>query len=245
MSAQLVKVMRASINYWQRSSVPRSAEEASMEQQDNDVAPRTEHHLKEPRFEFIPFSMRRINARAILSEAAWTQISKIVRASYGWKCCECGNGLPLDCHEVWKYEWVLPPGEPNKVGTMRLTGLQSLCRLCHRGKHLNFELLEAGLPKVKAHLMRLYGLSESHLERLVHEALNKLDNNSLYRYLDLTYLNNERFDRFRELIGHHYSARLAFSMFTDEQLVRRLNLNRRPGSIGRSIRRRPLDQPAE
>jgi hypothetical protein len=143
----------------------------------------------EPRFELIPHQMGGINARTVLPEAVWRQLSKMVIRSNGGKCCECPNhqGAGMECHEVWAFEWEQRASRPNKVGVMRLTGLRPLCHLCHMAKHIKFAESQGELPEVMAHLIELYdGLTEKGLKQLIDMAAASSKLKYRYAELDLT-----------------------------------------------------------
>lgn len=173
--------------------------------------PGAKQRRREPRFELIPYQMAGMNARAVLARETWAQICAIVHEHYGGKCCECFDDSRLECHEVWAYELGRGP-ERAGVSVMRLAGLRSLCHLCHRGKHFKCAERQGELPQVKAHLMKLYGVSARHWDELALKALRQLELKLRYDYLDLTYLNGKRFDRFRGQVGHHLSDRTISSV---------------------------------
>lgn len=172
-------------------------------------SPRTVQRRTRPRFELIPHKMGGINARLILASEVWAALCAMVHETYGGRCCECLRLCPdnqgLECHEVWKYAWVRQRGSTTNVGVMRLAGLRSLCRLCHQGKHFKFAEKHGKLPQVKAHLMKLYELSEAEWDLCILEAVKNKALQYRYKKLDLTYLNSERFGWVQEQFGRHFS----------------------------------------
>lgn len=141
---------------------------------------------KEPKIELIPYTMHSKNARAVLSHEAWTQVRKIAHERNGRMCCECGDWRgTLECHEAWGYEW-RPRGEDP---VMKMTGLVSLCHLCHMGKHIGFAKRNGELEQVTAHLTKLHGISETHLDSIVRRAVSRVERLSMHTFqLDLTYM---------------------------------------------------------
>jgi hypothetical protein len=163
------------------------------------------------RIELIPYPMGGKNARAVLTGPAWREVRNIVHALHAGRCGECGKYLPKkksECHEVWKYDWVIR--QSKAVPVMKLVELRSLCRRCHQGKHYKFvESQQADqLPEVRRHLLELYGLTEEQLDRLVTEAVETVKRLRTWkeRELDLTHLNHERFVKIHELMGREFGA---------------------------------------
>jgi len=162
----------------------------------------------EPRFELIPRKMSGINARLVLPEALWSQLSTMVIDANGGNCCECPNEprTRMECHEVWKYEWVRRPGRTGAVGVMRLVGLQPLCHLCHMGKHIKYAESHGELPQVMAHLMKLHdGLTAERIGQLMREAVAKSELKYRYEELDLRYLNAPQFAPIRARFGRDFT----------------------------------------
>jgi 5-methylcytosine-specific restriction endonuclease McrA len=80
-------------------------------------------------FELVPKPAWRNNLRKILSQDDWRAISKFVRSEH--KCDICGRHLPayqLDAHEKWSYN--------DDTCTQKLEDILSLCKDCHRVKHI-------------------------------------------------------------------------------------------------------------
>jgi hypothetical protein len=158
--------------------------------------------------ELIPYPMGGKHARAVLSEEAWKVVRDIVHEEHGWQCNECPSTENLECHEEWKYDWVRR--ESKLVPVMQLIGLRSLCRLCHKGKHIKYveknqpELL----PTVRRHLMARWGLEDEQLNGHVAEAVARVRRlkTRIPRELDLTYLNHARFAQVHAMMGRTFSA---------------------------------------
>jgi hypothetical protein len=158
--------------------------------------------------ELIPYPMGGKHARAVLSEEAWKVVRNIVHEEHGWQCNECPSTENLECHEEWKYDWVARKSK--LVPVMQLIGLRSLCRLCHKGKHIKYveknqpELL----PAVRRHLMARWGLKDEQLNDHVAEAVARvrLLKTRIPRDLDLTYLNHARFAQVHAMMGRTFSA---------------------------------------
>jgi hypothetical protein len=154
--------------------------------------------LKELTIELIPYSMNYKNARAVLTVDAWCLLRYLCMKSDGAQCSECGSmdKEDLECHEVWKYLSLTRQGCENPVHIMKLVKMRMLCHLCHMGKHLGFARKSPDeYSKVRAHLLRVYGLSELELDEREHaafEQVKELDKCGV-RELDLTYLNDDRF----------------------------------------------------
>lgn len=174
------------------------AEPASIEPARTDV--------KDFTIELIPYSMNYKNARAVLTVDAWCLLRYLCLKSDGAQCSECGSTdkEDLECHEVWEYRSLVRQDRKNPVHTMKLTKMRMLCHLCHMGKHLGFARKNPDeYAKVRVHLLRVHGLSESALderERAAFEQVEELDDCGV-RELDLTYLNDDQFQFVRYRSG--------------------------------------------
>lgn len=165
-------------------------------------------------FELIPQVMHHKCVRAVLPNDVWRLLRKMTIDTDGGRCGECGTSQQLECHEVWQY---LPPRNADGAArrhVMKLIRLQTLCHLCHLGKHIGYALrTHEQYQQVKEHLMKLYRLPEpiySQLEQLAfHEVVGL--NNAGVRALDLTHLNLDRYVWIRHRFGRP---------FTDDELSR-------------------------
>ena len=85
--------------------------------------------------ELIPSTCHFSNVRTTVTAAEWDKIRFISYAAANNKCEICGSHGKLqgykhfvECHEIWNYDDI------NHVQT--LTGLISLCPICHQVKHI-------------------------------------------------------------------------------------------------------------
>ena len=83
----------------------------------------------------IPKTCQWSSVRTMVKPAEWDKLRKATYALANHKCEICGdNGKnqkykhPVECHEIWEYD------DENKI--QKLTGLISLCPLCHLTKHI-------------------------------------------------------------------------------------------------------------
>lgn len=110
--------------------------------------------------ELVPERQWGVNLRAMMSETQWGSVRSVVCSAANGRCAICG-GLPgrspLECHEVWAYDKDLEFTAGRR--TQKLTGLQALCRPCHRVKHLGFADKQGWLEASIDHLARVNGIS--------------------------------------------------------------------------------------
>ncbi len=139
------------------------------------------------------------NARAVLPPEAWAQVRRIVHGLHGYQCADCGGTRNLECHEVWEYCWIRQ--DAKNVPVMRLSGLRTLCHLCHMGKHVGCARRRGELAEVQVHLQRIYGITAGELDDVV-RASNELVRRQKFRYeLDLSYLNQDQFAVVHTMLG--------------------------------------------
>jgi hypothetical protein len=151
--------------------------------------------------------MRHKCVRAVLPVDVWRLLRKMTIDASQQRCAQCGTGDQLECHEVWNYPTITgPDGAVRQV--MQLVGLQTLCHLCHVGKHIGFAHTNAGLySQVKDHLQRLYGVSHEEFtvrEQHAIESVAEL-NRAGPRALDLTFLNDDRFMCVQHRFGRRFT----------------------------------------
>lgn len=82
--------------------------------------------------ELVPKGQWNDNLRKMLPKSRWDALRSACYKKAGMTCECCGDlrGKPPEAHEIWHYN------DHTRVQT--LTGLVSLCYMCHRVKHLGF-----------------------------------------------------------------------------------------------------------
>jgi hypothetical protein len=81
--------------------------------------------------ELVPETCWLSTVRSYLSEHYWRKLSRDVSERSGRRCEICGGRgrrHAVECHEVWAYR--------DDIHVQKLEGLQALCPMCHRVKHL-------------------------------------------------------------------------------------------------------------
>lgn len=129
------------------------------------------------------------NVRAVVGPDLWRLVRNLALKSDGKRCVDCGSAARPECHEEWEYC-------QGPVRTMKLTGLRTLCHLCHMAKHLGMARRKGEYEEVRMHVQKVYGLSEAEfvtLEQQARATVRQLDAGGAYE-LDLTYLNDARFE---------------------------------------------------
>jgi hypothetical protein len=104
--------------------------------------------------ELIPNTCHYSNIRTTVTPAEWDKIRFISYAAANNKCEICGSHGKLqgykhfvECHEIWNYDDI------NHVQT--LTGLISLCPICHQVKHIGRSIAIGKIAVCKQQLAKV------------------------------------------------------------------------------------------
>lgn len=109
--------------------------------------------------ELVPRTAWGSNLRSILTAAQWRTCQQFVYARSGRRCEICGgvgSKWPVECHEVWRYDW--------DTETQLLEGLIALCPTCHRCKHAGFAETMGLLGEVLMQLQQVNDWTLEHAE---------------------------------------------------------------------------------
>jgi hypothetical protein len=104
------------------------------------------------------------------------------RAGYHCEICGSrGDGYPLECHEIWHYD--------DGTRVQSLTGLVSLCRSCHRAKHMVLARRMGWDGAAELHIMRVNGWNRAVLSAYLDEAFAIFEQRSNLQWrLDISWL---------------------------------------------------------
>jgi hypothetical protein len=105
--------------------------------------------------ELVPRSCFFSNLRSNLKKKDWDTLRHACIHRAGHRCEICGSrggGYSLECHEIWEYD--------DAAGVQRLTGLVSLCKACHRVKHMVLARHMGWHLAAERHLMQVNGWNE-------------------------------------------------------------------------------------
>lgn len=122
----------------------------------------TPHRLT---IELVPGTTWEVNLRSLLTTKAWDAIRKGVYRAANYRCEVCGGKgpkHPVECHEKWHYDdakWV-----------QTLVGLEALCPMCHKARHIGLAIHLGLGPAVIAHLQRVNGIGVAEAKAMVREA---------------------------------------------------------------------------
>ncbi len=145
--------------------------------------------------ELVPFTMHGCNVRSRISADQWKKVCSVVhkKARNDHRCQICnrsgksqGFTWPVECHEVWDFN--------EATGTQKLTGMQSICPMCHKVKHLGLATRQGYGEAALVHLAKVNGIDAACAEKLVAHAKTVVKQRSSQEWkLDLTYLNKNEF----------------------------------------------------
>jgi hypothetical protein len=125
--------------------------------------------------ELVPQSSWYNNLRKFLSSKDWTVLSRFVRSD--GTCDICGRHLPmskLDAHEKWSYN--------DETGVQKLDDILSLCKDCHRVKHIGRAQAVGEEALAKAWFMEVNKCSESDYDEAMEEAFIKWQERSQHEW---------------------------------------------------------------
>ncbi len=134
--------------------------------------------------ELVPRSCFFSNLRSNLKKRDWDYLRAVTAEKAGYRCEICGstgNGYPLECHEIWQYD--------DETFVQSLIGLVSLCKACHRAKHMALARRMGWDGAAENHLMRVNGWSRAVLTSYLDEAFAVFEIRSGQEWqLDITWL---------------------------------------------------------
>jgi hypothetical protein len=145
--------------------------------------------------ELVPLPMQGYNVRSRISPNSWKSVCTEThrKANAGAKHYTCeichqtgksqGFPHPVECHEIWDYD------DQNHI--QKLTGLLTLCPLCHKAKHYGLSKKSGYEQRVRQHMLQVNNWTEHELNAHIAEAFCLVKQRSQeYWTLDLTYLND-------------------------------------------------------
>ena len=138
--------------------------------------------MTEPRLtiELVPSTAWWSNVRSNVSRKDWEKCKEYVRTRSGGKCEICGGvgtKHPIECHEVWLYEYDLLDFR----GYQTLVDLIALCPDCHRVKHIGRTSEVGGvhaLDRAIRHLCAVNQWTPEEAEAYIKEAFERWRENS-------------------------------------------------------------------
>lgn len=139
--------------------------------------------------DMIPWEMCGINVRSRTTDDEWKGLSNHAKKRKGFKCEICGEhgkqqGFEhaVEAHEIWLHD--------HKTRTQKLIGIQILCPLCHKFKHIAFADSRGYSRQVRAHIQKVNGWTADQVELAINRAKHEVKQLRGKWKLDLTYLNS-------------------------------------------------------
>lgn len=95
-----------------------------------------------------------------MPRSQWDKLRKQVHERNGSKCQTCGSPQKLHCHELWEFD--------DKSGVQKLTGLGTICNMCHHVAHFprSMQLADAGQLDIKAVIAHFLKVNNCDMETL-------------------------------------------------------------------------------
>lgn len=140
--------------------------------------------------ELVPKTSWYTNVRSNVSKSEWDTIRNICYDRAKHICEVCGDtgksqGYKhnVECHEIWNYDDV------NKIQT--LTGLISLCPICHKCKHPGLAQINGELNIVINQIMKVNNITKYDAAKLLDEAFTLWRERSKHNWtLDISIIND-------------------------------------------------------
>lgn len=133
--------------------------------------------------ELVPSSNWNKNVRSELA-TSWDDIRRYSYRQAEYRCEICGGvgpDHPVECHETWDFDM--------KTKTQRLTGLISLCPLCHMAKHIGLAFTKSKGELVIDHIQAVNGWTRDDADKYIGEAFHVYEVLSTHSWkLNLSYL---------------------------------------------------------
>lgn len=140
--------------------------------------------------EFIPLTIELVpssnwynNVRSQM-KVNWDDIRRTSYRRAGYKCEICGgvgDKHPVECHEIWEFDM------DSKV--QKLTGLTSLCPMCHKAKHIGLAFIKGEEKEVIKHIKKVNNWANADVNKYINEAFQIHDILSKKNWiLDLSYV---------------------------------------------------------
>lgn len=142
--------------------------------------------------ELIPFKMHYKNVRAVLSDADWRNLAKLIYKESHYKCDICGAKDKLECHEVWNFN--------DKKLTQTLVGLTTLCNDCHRVKHIGLARKMGHFQDTLDHMCKVNQISKRYAKKVIDMHEKEVARRNKDYTLDLRFLN-----KYRNVLPRQYS----------------------------------------
>lgn len=117
--------------------------------------------------EAVPSTSWGVSLRNKLPRTQWDKLRKQVHERNDSKCQICGATEKLHCHELWEYH--------DKSGVQKLTGLGTICNMCHHVHHFgrSTQLAAAGHLDIQAvitHFLKVNGCDQATFSAHLEEA---------------------------------------------------------------------------
>lgn len=144
--------------------------------------------------ELIPSTCHFSNVRSTVTPAEWDKIRFISYAAADNKCEICGDHGKLqgykhfvECHEIWDYD------DLNHAQT--LTGLISLCPICHQVKHIGRSIAIGKQDVCFQQLAKVNKWSQKEIEEHISSSFELHKERSKHQWsLDLSLLTTEPYN---------------------------------------------------
>lgn len=145
--------------------------------------------------EMLPSSSWEDNLRTAIPEKKWDALRRHCYAAAGNRCEVCGAKGMVECHEAWEFDDVM--------GIQYLTGLLSLCQLCHKSKHLGYARRLGIYPQVIKQMMWVNNWSPKELDEALARAKAEVnERDKFYWHVDMSWLTEGRYNLVYRLEGN-------------------------------------------
>lgn len=139
--------------------------------------------------DLIPATCWFNNLRKVLTKTSWDKLRKESYERAGHKCEICGGTgvfgrgrVKVECHELWDY----------KDDRQILTGLTSLCTVCHRVKHFGFSCLNGYEDMCRRQLRDVNKWTPGQVAKHINESMDLYEKRSQQDWtLDISWLKNK------------------------------------------------------
>jgi hypothetical protein len=120
--------------------------------------------------ELVPSNTWYTNVRSLVNKKDWDFLRKTTYSIAKYRCEICGaKGMqqgvnhPVEAHEIWQYD--------DEAHIQKLIGIQALCPMCHKCKHIGLASVKGYLDECVEHICNVNNWDEATADQYIEESM--------------------------------------------------------------------------